>query len=51
MHWQVIATELETKRVLEMGKKMVKLTFLQPVFPSPMQHQSISVQVCKDNKH
>ena len=28
-----------------------KLTSLQPVFPSLMQHQSISVQVCKVNKH
>jgi len=39
------------KESIRNGKKMVKLTFLQPVFPSPMQHQSISVQVCKVNKN
>ena len=51
MHSQVIATEQEAKRTLEMEKKMVNHTFLRPAFPSPMQHQSISVQVCKVNKN
>ena len=40
-----------SKENIRNGKKMVNHTFLRPAFPSPMQHQSISVQVCKVNKN
>jgi len=39
------ATEEQETKIALKTKRTGKLTSLQPVFPSPMQHQSISGQV------